>query len=245
VGAVSAAVELPTTTVDLVALAAERARGRVVEVAASLLASLDYTGAAGRLPADARVQVSRLRHAVKLATHPSATLTPAVPARELARFGTAAEVAAVVGRWAAAQPWGQLDPGPVGWVYVLCFRDPATGEHRPLCGNGPGGQYAGHYWGWTTDLVRRIEREHRNPAWKGKGRLVRVALAAGLGFELAWVEYPATPGREQRLKGRSAYPRCPLCRGTGAPLDAAAVMAASLTASSPSATSSLGVGVAG
>ncbi len=239
----TAAVELPTAAVDLAALAAERARGRVVEVAASLLASLDYTGAAGRLPADARVQVSRLRHAVKLAIHPTAaTLTPVVPTRDPARVGTAADVAAVVGRWTATQPWARLDPGPVGWVYLLCFRDPETGEHRPLRGNGPGGQYAGHYWGWTTDLVRRIEREHRNPAWKGKGRLVRVALAAGLGFELAYVEYPATPGREQRLKGRSAYPRCPLCRDTGAPLDAAAVMAASLAATS---TGSVGVGVVG
>ncbi len=239
----TAAALLPTT-VDPAALASERARGRVVEVAASLLASLDYSGAAGRLPADARVQVSRLRHAVKLATHPSATLTPAAPTREPARVASAAEVAAVVGRWAAAQPWAQLDPGPVGWVYLLCFRDPTTGAHRPLRGNGPGGQYAGHYWGWTTDLVRRIEREHRNPAWKGKGRLVRVALAAGLSFELAYVEYPATPGREQRLKGRSAYPRCPLCRGTGGPLDPAMVMAASLAAS-PGSTGSLGVGVVG
>ncbi len=238
----TAAVELPTT-VDPGALASERARGRVVEVAASLLASLDYSGAAGRLPADARVQVSRLRHAVKLATHRSAATPPAVPALELTRPTTAAEVAAVVGRWAASQLWARPDSGPVGWVYLLCFRDPATGEHRPLCGNGPGGQYAGHYWGWTTDLVRRIEREHRNPAWKGKGRLVRVALAAGLTFELAWVEYPATPGREQRLKGRSAYPRCPLCRGTGAPLDAASVMAASLTA--PGSTGSVGGGVGG
>ncbi len=238
----TAAVELPTAPIDPAALAAQRARGRVVEMAANLLASLDYTGAAAHLPAATRVQVSRLRHAVKLATHPTATLRPAALARVPARPGTAAEVAAVVGRWAATQPWAQLDPGPVGWVYLLCFRDPATGEHQPLCGNGPGGQYAGHYWGWTTDLVRRIEREHRNPTWKGKGRLVRVALAAGLTFELAYVEYPATPGREQRLKGRSAYPRCPLCRGTGAPLDPAAVMAASLAAP---ATGSAGVGVAG
>ncbi len=237
-----AAVQLPTA-VDPAGLAAERARGRVVEVAASLLASLDYTGAGARLPASTRVQVSRLRHAIKLAI--CTATAPALPELAPAPATAAAGAAAVVGRWAATQPWAQLDPGPLGWVYLLCFRDPATGEHQPLCGNGPGGQYAGHYWGWTTDLVRRIEREHRNPAWKGKGRLVRVALAAGLSFELAYVEYPATPGREQRLKGRSAYPRCPLCRGTGGPLNAAAVMAASLAASSPASTGLLGVGVRG
>jgi hypothetical protein len=111
-------------------------------------------------------------------------------------------------------------------VYLLCFRDPATGEHRPLRGNGAGGQFAGHYWGWTDDLVRRIQREHRNPKWTGAGRLVQVALAAGLTFELAWVEYPATRGRERRLKNQgSAYRRCPLCRGTGGPLDPAAAAA--------------------
>ena len=127
--------------------------------------------------------------------------------------------------WIAAQPWAQ--PGPVGWVYLLCFRDPATGAHRPLQGNGCRGQYAGHYWGWTDDLIRRITREHRNPRWRGAGRLVQVALAAGLTFELAWLEYPATRGRERRLKNQgSAYRRCPLCRGTGGPLDPAAAVAA-------------------
>ena len=59
------------------------------------------------------------------------------------------------------------------------------------------------------------------------GRLVQVALEAGLTFELAWLEYPATRGRERRLKNQgSAYRRCPLCRGTGGPLDPAAAVAA-------------------
>ncbi len=73
---------------------------------------------------------------------------------------------------------------------------------------------------WTDDLVRRIVREHHNPRWAGPGRLVQVALAAGLTFELAWVEYPATRGRERRLKNQGgAARRCPLCRGTAGPLD--------------------------
>jgi len=80
--------------------------------------------------------------------------------------------------------------------------------------------------GWTQDLVRRIT-QHHNPSWTGAGRLVQVALAAGLSFELAWLEYPATRGRERRLKNQgSAYRRCPLCRGTGGPLDPAAAVAA-------------------
>ena len=169
------------------------------------------------------MQVGRLRHAVKLATRPATS--PALPA--LAPSTAAADVAAVVGRWAPAQPWAQLDPGPVGWVYLLCFRDPATGEHQPYRGKGAGGQYAGHYVGWTEDLVRRVMREHRNPNWSGRGRLVRVVLAAGLTFELAWVEYPATRSRERRIKNQgSAYRRCPLCRGIGGPLDPAALVAA-------------------
>jgi predicted GIY-YIG superfamily endonuclease len=132
--------------------------------------------------------------------------------------------AAALRAWIAAQPWTQ--PGPVGWVYLLCFRDPTTGQHRPLVGNGCRGQYAGHYWGWTDDLERRIA-QHRNPRWRGAGRLVQVALEAGLTFELAWLEYPATRGRERRLKNQgSAYRRCPLCRGTGGPLDPAAAVAA-------------------
>jgi len=216
--AVTAAVELPRGPATV---AAGRSVGRVVELASGLLMLLDNHGITGRLPVDARAQVGRLRHAVKVAVQAAAV--PAAP--PAAPVGVSP--AELVRGWLATQAWARPDPGPLGWVYLLCFRDPATGEHRPLHGNGPGGQYAGHYWGWTSDLVRRIERQHRNPDWNGPGRLVKVALAAGLTFELAWVEYPATPGREHRLKNQgSAYRRCPLCRGTGAPLDPAAVVAA-------------------
>jgi len=219
---VTAAVELPTAPVDPAALAAQgRSVGRVVELASGLLMLLDEHGITGRLPVDARAQVGRLRHAVKVAVQAAAV--PAAPPAPPMGVSSAE----LLRGWLATQAWAKPDPGPLGWVYLLCFRDPATGAHRPLYGNGPGGQYAGHYWGWTSDLVRRIERQHRNPDWSGPGRLVQVALAAGLTFEVAWVEYPATPGREHRLKNQgSAYRRCPLCRGTGAPLDPATLVAA-------------------
>jgi hypothetical protein len=197
-----------------------RAELQVVSVASGLLLLLDAHRLTGRLPLEVQVQVSRLRHAAKVAIQAQAASRSSVtsPAR------TEMDSGAALRAWIAAQPWAQ--PGPQGWVYLLCFRDPATGEHRPLQGQGCRGQYAGHYWGWTQDLVRRIN-QHHNPTWTGAGRLVQVALEAGLSFELAWLDYPATRGRERRLKNQgSAYRRCPLCRGTGGPLDPAAAVAA-------------------
>jgi len=197
-----------------------RADLQVASVASGLLLLLDAHRLTGRLPLEVQVQIGRLRHAVKgaIQAHASSRSGSASPAPAEVDPATALRT------WIAAQPWAQ--PGPQGWVYLLCFRDPVTGEHRPLQGQGCRGQYAGHYWGWTEDLVRRIH-QHRNPTWTGAGRLVQVALAAGLSFELAWLEYPATRGRERRLKNQgSAYRRCPLCRGTGGPLDPAAAVAA-------------------
>jgi hypothetical protein len=198
---------------------------RVASIASGLLILLDEHRITGRLPRDVRNQASRLRHAVKLTIQAAtgSAAPPPAPSCSPASFDPGAALQA----WIAAQPWAK--PGPEGWVYLLCFRDPVTGEHRPYRGEGCRGQFAGHYWGWTTDLVRRISREHRNPNWNGAGRLVQVALAAGLTFALAYVEYPATLGRERRLKNQgSAYRRCPLCRGTGGPLDPAAAVAAVL-----------------
>jgi hypothetical protein len=211
-----------TATADRYELGRSREELRLATVASGLLLLLDAHRLTGRLPLEVQVQASRLRHAVKLAVQVeaarTATLPPAPPPP------ASRDQAATLRAWIAAQPWVQ--PGPVGWVYLLCFRDSTTGQHAPLEGNGCRGQYAGHYWGWTDDLVRRIA-EHRNPRWRGAGRLVQVALAAGLTFELAWLEYPATRGRERRLKSQgSAYRRCPLCRGTGGPLDSAAAVAA-------------------
>jgi hypothetical protein len=203
---------------------------RLVELASGLLLLLDAYRLTGRLPLEVQVQTSRLRHAVKLVVQAEAARTAGLPPTP-PPSATTEPAGAALRAWIATQPWVQ--PGPQGWVYLLCFRDPATGAHRPLQGNGCRGQYAGHYWGWTDDLIRRIA-QHRNPRWRGAGRLVQVALAAGLSFELAWLEYPATRGRERRLKNQgSAYRRCPLCRGTGGPLDPAAAVAAIQRSSLP------------
>ena len=218
-------------TIDRFGPGRSREELRLVEVASGLLILLDAYRLTGRLPLEVQVQAHRLRHTVKLAVQAEAARTAALsPAPPPASRDQAAALRA----WIASQPWVQ--PGPVGWVYLLCFRDPTTGAHRPLVGSGCRAQYAGHYWGWTDDLLRRIA-QHRNPRWRGAGRLVQVALAAGLTFELAWLEYPATRGRERRLKNQgSGYRRCPLCRGTGGPLDpvaAAAAVAAVQPASLP------------
>jgi hypothetical protein len=224
---VTAAAELGPT--DRVTAVRSREELRLASVASGLLLLLDAHRLTGRLPLELQVQTSRLRHAVKLAVQAEASPSPHPPLPPAEGLDPAA---AALRAWIAAQPWAQ--PGPQGWVYLLCFRDPTTGQHRPLQGNGCRGQYAGHYWGWTDDLVRRINREHRNPRWRGAGRLVQVALAAGLSFELAWLEYPATLGRERRLKNQgSAYRRCPLCRGTGGPLDPVDAVAAVQRSSLP------------
>jgi hypothetical protein len=214
-----------TATVDRYGPGRSREELRLVELASGLLMLLDAYRLTGHLPLEVQVQASRLRHAVKLAVQAEAARTATLPPTPPPPPVAGRDQAAALRAWIASQPWVQ--PGPVGWVYLLCFRDPATGAHRPLEGKGCRGQYAGHYWGWTDDLLRRINHEHRNPRWRGAGRLVQVALEAGLTFELAWCEYPATRGRERRLKNQgSAYRRCPLCRGTGGPLDAAAAVAA-------------------
>jgi hypothetical protein len=210
-----------TATAHRFGLGRSREELRLVEIASGLLALLDAHRLTGRLPLEVQVQASRLRHAVKLVVQAEAARTAALPP---APPPACRDQTAALRAWIASQPWVQ--PGPVGWVYLLCFRDPATGAHRPLVGNGCRGQYAGHYWGWTDDLIRRIS-QHRNPRWRGAGRLVQVALEAGLSFELAWLEYPATRGRERRLKNQgSAYRRCPLCRGTGGPLNPVEAVAA-------------------
>jgi hypothetical protein len=163
-----------TATADRLGPGRSREELRLVELASGLLLLLDAHRLTGRLPLDVQVQASRLRHAVKLAVQAEAARTAALPPTPPPT--PSQDQAAALRAWIATQPWAA--PGPQGWVYLLCFRDPATGAHRPLVGNGCRGQYAGHYWGWTDDLIRRII-QHRNPRWRGAGRLVQVALAAG------------------------------------------------------------------
>jgi hypothetical protein len=107
-----------------------RAELQVASVASGLLLLLDAHRLTGRLPLEIQIQVGRLRHAVKVAVqaHAVSRSSVASPARAELDAGVALRA------WIAAQPWAQ--PGPQGWVYLLCFRDPATGEHRPLQGQG-------------------------------------------------------------------------------------------------------------
>jgi hypothetical protein len=149
---VTAAPELEHGPLDRSPAAGLRAERQVASVASGLLLLLDAHRLTRRLPLELQVQVGRLRHAVKMAIQAQAGRPIPTP------IPAAVDPAAALRSWIAAQPWAQ--PGPQGWVYLLCFRDPATGEHRPLQGQGCRGQYAGHYWGWTQDLVRRITQHH-------------------------------------------------------------------------------------
>ena len=148
----TAAPELEHGPLDRSPAAGLRAERQVASVASGLLLLLDAHRLTRRLPLELQVQVGRLRHAVKMAIQAQAGRPIPTP------IPAAVDPAAALRSWIAAQPWAQ--PGPQGWVYLLCFRDPATGEHRPLQGQGCRGQYAGHYWGWTQDLVRRITQHH-------------------------------------------------------------------------------------
>ena len=197
-----------TATADRFGPGRSREELRLVELASGLLLLLDAHRLTGRLPLEVQVQASRLRHAVKLAVQAEAARTatrPPTPPPAASR-----DQAAALRAWIATQPWVQ--PGPVGWVYLLCFRDPTTGHHRPLQGNGCRGQYAGHYWGWTDDLIRRINPAPQPPLARGRpagpGRpRGRADLRAGLAG-VPGHPRPGAAAQEPRL-GLSALPAVP------------------------------------
>jgi hypothetical protein len=219
----SATAELPP--VDPGVLARLRAYGRVVQAAGDLLATLDPASGRPGLPLEADWPARRLDRAVRAAQQASTTPLPVAPAWPL-RHAALDRAQAELGAWLATQAWADPRRGPYVYVYLLCFRDAATLEHRPYRGRprvGNGGQAAGHYTGSTIQLPRRIS-EHL--AGRNSVPLLEAALQAGLTFALADVEI-GTVGLEQRRKRQgSAYRRCPLCQGTRGPLDPAAVAAA-------------------
>jgi hypothetical protein len=72
---------------------------------------------------------------------------------------------------------------------------------------------AQHYLGWSLDIVRRVRTQ-----LSGRGaRLVRQALAAGLGVELVRTWPDADRNQERVLKRRAPKSYCPLCRRASKP----------------------------
>jgi predicted GIY-YIG superfamily endonuclease len=68
---------------------------------------------------------------------------------------------------------------------------------------------AQHYLGWALDITRRVKTQ-----LSGRGaRLVRQALAAGLGVELVRTWPDADLRQERVLKRRGPKSYCPRCRG--------------------------------
>jgi predicted GIY-YIG superfamily endonuclease len=74
-------------------------------------------------------------------------------------------------------------------------------------------QHAGHYLGWTEDLVARLTL---HAAGRG-ARLLRVIKDEGIGWELART-WEGDRHRERQLKQRGHARCCPICQGKGAPI---------------------------
>jgi hypothetical protein len=221
----SAAAELPP--VDPGVLARLRAYGRVVQAAGDLLATLDPASGRPGLPLEADWPARRLDRAVRAAQQASTTPLPVAPAWPL-RHAALDRAQAELGAWLATQAWADPRRGPYVYVYLLCFRDAATLEHRPYRGRprvGNGGQAAGHYTGSTIQLPRRIS-EHL--ADRNSVPLLEAALQAGLTFALAtwrsarWGWSSAASGKARptgaarcarapagRLTPRRSPPPCP------------------------------------
>jgi hypothetical protein len=113
----TAAPQLQHNPGDRAPAAGLRAELQVASAASGLLLLLDAHRITGRLPLEIRVQVGRLRHAVKLVIQAQAEAARPQPGPALAPAG--GDPSAALRAWIATQPWAQ--PGPVGWVYLTLF----------------------------------------------------------------------------------------------------------------------------
>jgi predicted GIY-YIG superfamily endonuclease len=83
-----------------------------------------------------------------------------------------------------------------GFIYLLHF-------HRPF-------GHARHYTGWAKDVEKRVG-EHFDGSYHSS-RLVRAALKAGIGFDVAriWADKTRNDERQMKKQGGAAR-RCPIC----------------------------------
>jgi hypothetical protein len=110
---------------------------------------------------------------------------------------------------APCQPAGSLAVGASarrgvpGTVYLLCFRN-ADGSKAWF-------GHAGHYTGFAAGGARGLQRRLARHRIGHGSRLLAVALAVGITWELART-WPGTRERERQLKRQGgASRRCPLC----------------------------------
>jgi predicted GIY-YIG superfamily endonuclease len=87
----------------------------------------------------------------------------------------------------------------LGTIYLLHFVDPVTGEHVKF-------KHAGHYLGWTGDLMLRMAK---HGTYDG-AKLMRHVRAAGIEWQVARL-WTGTRCHERRLKNRGMAKKCPLC----------------------------------
>jgi predicted GIY-YIG superfamily endonuclease len=91
------------------------------------------------------------------------------------------------------------DDQVIGVIYLLHFVDPGTGEHVRF-------KHAGHYLGWTGDLMLRMAK---HGTYDG-AKLMRHVRAAGIEWQVARL-WTGTRCHERRLKNRGQAEKCPLC----------------------------------
>jgi len=87
----------------------------------------------------------------------------------------------------------------LGTIYLLHFVDPATGEHTRF-------GHAGHYLGWTGNLMLRMAK---HGTYDG-ANLMHHVRKAGIEWQVARL-WAGTRKHERRLKDKGMAEKCPLC----------------------------------